>query len=194
MLDVVEWGGGNTGSLERALSRLGLEFRRVREPSALAGGNPLVLPGVGSFAGVMRGLSERGLDAALTSAVRAGRPLLGVCVGLQVLFERSEESPGVRGLCLLGGEVVRFAKGKVPQVGWNSLEPAEGADWPRGHAYFVNSYFARPATASDVLYISDYSGPFCAAVRRGNVTAFQFHPEKSGPFGSSLLKRWADAL
>ncbi|MCU0723999.1 MAG: imidazole glycerol phosphate synthase subunit HisH, partial [Planctomycetes bacterium] len=116
-------------------------------------------------------------------------PFLGICVGMQVLFERSEESPGVEGLSVLPGEVVRFREGKVPQVGWNRVEPRQGGGLPAGFVYFVNSYAPRPARPKDVLYEADYHGPFCAAVRRGNVAAFQFHPEKSGEFGHRLLRR-----
>jgi glutamine amidotransferase len=113
---------------------------------------------------------------------------------LQVLFERSEESRTEPGFGFLAGEVLRFRAGKVPQIGWNRVEPATGSGWEAGYAYFVNSYAARPSDPSVTLYEADYHGPFCAAVRRDNLTAFQFHPEKSGAFGHALLRRWVDAV
>jgi glutamine amidotransferase len=189
MLDVIDYGGGNVGSLTRALERLDLPYRLVADGATLTGANPVVLPGVGSFGGVMAGLRDRGHDGALKRAISAGTPFLGICVGLQILFERSEESPGVEGLSILPGEVVRFREGKVPQIGWNRIEPRQGPGFEAGFVYFVNSYFPRPARPEDVLYEADYHGPFCAAVRRGNVLAFQFHPEKSGAFGHALLRR-----
>jgi len=190
MIEVVDYGGGNVGSLLRALERLGLPYRLAARGRDLTWENPIVLPGVGSFGAVMEGLRERGHDEALIAAIAAGTPFLGICVGLQALFEGSEETPGVPGLSVLPGEVVRFREGKVPQIGWNRIEPREGLDHESGHVYFVNSFYARPREASDVLYQSDYRGLFCAAVRRKNVVAFQFHPEKSGEFGHRLLRRF----
>ncbi len=195
MIDVIDYGGGNVGSVARCLARLGAGFRFASSGGDLASTrNPVLLPGVGSFGGVMEGLARRGLDSAVKDAIESGRPFLGICVGLQALFEESEETQGVRGLGIFKGKVVRFGKGKVPQVGWNLLEPARRDGWPAGHAYFVNSYFAVPEEEGLVLYRSDYHGKFCAAVACGSVTAFQFHPERSGPFGHMLMRRWVDAV
>lgn len=197
-LQVVDYGGGNTGSVLRCLDRLGLPYERCggAGQAAPSGDQPLLLPGVGAFGAVMAALEARGLVDRLRDAARGGTPLLGICVGLQVLFAESDESPGVPGLGLLPGRVVRFPPeaGKVPQVGWNRLRPgpaasaALGAD--EGYVYFVNSYHARPEDPSQVLYEADYGGPFCAAVRSGSLCAFQFHPERSGTFGHSLVQRF----
>jgi glutamine amidotransferase len=195
MLDVIDYGGGNTGSLTRSLDRLFVPWRLVGSGRELgATDNPMVLPGVGAFGAVMEGLRKRALEAPLREALASGRPYLGICVGLQILFEKSAETPGVRGLGVLDGEVLRFTAGKVPQIGWNRLVAAQGSTWEEGYAYFVNSYVARPAEKGVVLFSADYHGTFCAALRKKNMTAFQFHPERSGPYGQALLGRWLDAM
>lgn len=192
-IDVIDYGGGNIGSLVRCLTRLSANFRVVGQAADLSG-RPLILPGVGAFAAVMEGLRKRGFVAAIETATRAGRPFLGICVGLQVLFEASEESPGSRGIGLLSGEVVKYRTGKVPQVGWNRVRARDGSGWPDGYVYFVNSYHACPADAAHLFYTADYHGEFCAGIRHESLTAFQFHPEKSGAFGHGLVRRWLDAL
>jgi imidazole glycerol-phosphate synthase subunit HisH len=192
MIDLIDYGGGNTGSIVRALERLGAKHAFVSSPEKLSGRNPIILPGVGTFGAVMKSIEP--VKMPLIKAIETGTPFLGICVGLQILFEESAESPGVPGLGILKGRVVRFKNGKVPQIGWNRIEPAACSGFEPGHVYFVNSYYSVPADQKDVLYTADYFGLFCAAVRRRNVTAFQFHPEKSGEFGHSLMRRWLDAL
>jgi len=195
MIDIIDYGGGNLGSITRCLDRFGIDHRRVKTGNALLDSDhSMILPGVGAFGYVVKNLRKRGLAEALITALSTDRALLGICVGMQVLFESSEESPGVPGLCVLKGEVVRFTTGKTPQVGWNELAPRSSSNWPEGHVYFVNSYFTKPVNDSIVLYESDYFGSFCAAVRTSKITAFQFHPEKSGVFGQILIRRWLDAL
>lgn len=194
MLDLVDYGGGNIGSITRCLERLGGRYRLVGSGADLSGDRPIVFPGVGSFGASLERLRVSGLDKRLCRAVESGTPLLSICVGLQVLMERSAESPGVGGLGLIPGEVVRFKEGKVPQIGWNLIEPRAGSGFEPGHVYFVNSYYAEPADESVVLYWSDYHVRFCAAVQTENITAYQFHPEKSGEFGHGLVRRWLDAL
>ncbi|MHC4779036.1 MAG: imidazole glycerol phosphate synthase subunit HisH [Planctomycetota bacterium] len=194
MLEVIDYGGGNTGSLSRALGRLGVPFRMVGEGTELDGSEGVILPGVGSFGAVMRGLNSGNLAAPLRRVIAGGTAYLGICVGLQVLFEGSEEAPGVAGLGILPGKVVRLEADKVPQIGWNYVEARREPAYGEGWAYFVNSYAARPSRSEDVLYESEYGGAFCAGVSRGRVVALQFHPEKSGPFGHGILRRWIDAL
>lgn len=190
-IDVIDAAGGNVGSLCRALERLGVTCTRVNAECLPAGDKPVILPGVGNFGAVMKRLRDAKLDSRIRELVNSGVPFLGVCVGLQVLFDGSEESPGVPGLSLLKGNVVKFTAGKVPQIGWNRIESTDSS-WASGFAYFVNSYFAVPAQEDLVLYQSEYFQPFCAAVQKDNITAFQFHPEKSGAFGMALLERWID--
>lgn len=188
-IDLVDIGGGNIGSISRCLERLKVNFHRVDAQSPPDGSRPLLVPGVGAFGAVIDCLRQSQLDGKLVALVKAGTPYLGICIGLQILFEGSQESPGTPGLSLVPGQVVRFQHAKVPQIGWNKLR-SRNSDWPSGYAYFVNSYYPAPAQAQATLYEADYGGSFCAAIKTGNITAFQFHPEKSGPFGSELLSRW----
>ncbi len=190
--DLVTSAGGNLGSISRTLTRMGVPYRLVGKEGVPDGSRPIILPGVGAFGAVMQSLRENSFDQTIIKLVKAGTPFLGVCVGLQVLFESSEEAPGVSGLGLIRGSVLKFRDGKVPQIGWNLIEPKNDQTWPSGYVYFVNSYYAKPDSDDVTLYQSDYHQPFCAAVKIGNITAFQFHPEKSGDFGESLLRRWVD--
>ena len=130
----------------------------------------------------MHALQQRGLDRRLSHILSQKTPFLGICVGMQILLQESEESPGVAGLGLIPGKVVRFRAPKVPQIGWNRIEG--------GFVYFVNSYYARLKDPRHLWYEADYHGPFCAALRHENISAFQFHPEKSGEYGQRLLHEW----
>jgi imidazole glycerol-phosphate synthase subunit HisH len=190
-VDLVDIGGGNVGSISRCLERLGISFRRSDAANPPDGTRPLVVPGVGAFGAVMDALRLAQLDTRLIELAKAGTPYLGICVGMQILFEGSEESPGKRGLSLVPGKVVRFQHEKVPQIGWNRLTPLNDG-WQSGYAYFVNSYFPVPTNESDALYQANYGGSFCAAISKDNLTAFQFHPEKSGAFGEALITRWLE--
>ncbi len=194
-VDLVTSVGGNLGSVARSLTRLGVNFNAVDAGNPPDGSRPIILPGVGAFGAVMSSLRAGDFDQTISSLVKAGTPFLGVCVGMQILFDSSGEAPGVAGLGLVKGNVVKFTQGKVPQTGWNEVRPVNNKSWPSGFVYFVNSYYAKPDCAnpesdSVILYEADYFGKFCAAVSVGNITAFQFHPEKSGEFGEGLLKRW----
>jgi glutamine amidotransferase/cyclase len=196
-VEVVAYGGGNVGSVLRALERLGIAYTVCQQGSELTGTLPLVLPGVGAFGALMQALEARGHKARLLELLQAGQvPFLGICVGLQVLFEGSEESPEAQGLGWFKGHVRQLQGAKVPQIGWNEVRPqAPHEAWPQGYVYYVNSYVAHPqvlaANEGLVLYESTYEGQsFCGAVRQGLVTAFQFHPEKSGAFGHALLAQW----
>ena len=197
---VIDYDAGNTLSVTRALEKVGASVDLTDDPERVARADAVVLPGVGAFGDCMRKLIERGMDAACREAYAAGMPFLGVCVGLQVLFEGSEESPGTEGLGILPGTVVRFRVGdlKVPQMGWNQLDVArehpvfEGLD---GEAfYFVHSYYPDPAREEDLLGTAEYGDRFCAAAGRENLAAVQFHPEKSSRAGLRLYEnflRWA---
>lgn len=192
-VDLVDVGGGNVGSVRRCLHRLGVDYVDVGPGNLPQGNRPLVLPGVGAFGTVMDSLRRDGVDKSITQLVENGTPLLGICVGMQVLFDSSEETPGCAGLSLISGKVVRFKSGKVPQIGWNHVEPLQRG-WEDGFVYFVNSYFPQPAKDGVTLYRAEYGQPFCAAVSCDNITAFQFHPEKSGPFGSRLIEKWVKSV
>jgi imidazole glycerol phosphate synthase glutamine amidotransferase subunit len=163
------------------------------------GEHPVILPGVGAFGAIMQGLASRGFIEPLQQVVLERKvPFLGVCVGLQVLFESSEESHDVAGLGFLKGRVRKFSdaveQSKIPQIGWNYIH-AKQADAPEGFVYYVNSYYAEPEAEEVILYESEYQGTrFCGAIQYENLTAFQFHPEKSGAFGHELLTHWYQSL
>jgi glutamine amidotransferase len=200
---VVDYDAGNTLSVTRALKKVGARVDLTPDPERVLAADAVVLPGVGAFGDCMRKLRERGMDEACLEIYRAGKPFLGVCVALQVFFEASEETPGVKGLGVLPGQVVRFDVGdlKVPHIGWNDLElarPHPVLDGLDGEAfYFVHSYYPEPEEPRDLLGVSDYGGAFCAAAGRENLAAVQFHPEKSSVAGLKLYENfllWARSL
>ena len=189
-IDLVEIGIGNIGSVKRCLERLGVKYRTVGPTNHPDGKRPLVLPGVGQFGAVMQALKQNKFDLYLRNLILAGTPYLGICVGLQILFENSEESPNIPGLGLLKGKIVRFRQGKIPQIGWNLIKPLSSNSGDSGYAYFVNSYYAKPQTPAIVSHTANYHIEFCAAVQSNNITAVQFHPEKSAQFGNDFLEGW----
>lgn len=199
MIVVVDYGAANLLSITRALEACGAEVVVSGEPEALRRADGIVLPGVGAAGAAMTNLRASGCDVALVEAARAGRPLLGVCLGMQLLFEELEED-GARGLGLLRGTVPALPPGrKIPHMGWNRLtwdaaDPQagvfEGLE-SGGYVYFVHSYHCVPAEAEGAaLAWTDYGGPICAAVARSELFGVQFHPEKSGATGLRLLRNW----
>ena len=200
---VVDYDAGNTLSVTRALKKVGARVELTPDPERVAAADSVVLPGVGAFGDCMRKLGERGMDEACLEAFRSGKPFLGVCVALQVFFEASEESPGVEGLGIFPGKVVRFDVGdlKVPHMGWNDLDlvrPHPVLYGLGGEAfYFVHSYYPEPEESDDLLGVSDYGGDFCAAAGRENLAAVHVHPEKSSLAGLKLYENflgWARSL
>lgn len=194
MITVIDYGAGNLASLEGALERLKLPFVRAARPADAAARGPLVLPGVGHFAAAAEKLRASGWWETLRASPAAGRPVLGICLGLQLLAESSEEAPGVSGLALLRGEVKRLGPGvKVPHMGWSGVSAAvshpafEGAKLDGGWLYFVHS-FALDSTAQTVA-TAEHGRPFSAIAGEGRVLGFQPHPEKSGELGLELLRR-----
>ncbi len=193
---VVDYDAGNTLSVTRALEKVGARVDLTPDPERVLAVDAVVLPGVGAFGDCVRKLRERGMDAACLEAFRSGKPFLGVCIALQVVFEASEESPGAEGLGLMPGGVVRFGGGdlKVPHIGWNELSLVrthpvlEGLD---GEAfYFVHSYYPEPADSGDLLGETEYGARFCSAAGRENLVAVQFHPEKSSRAGLKLYENF----
>jgi glutamine amidotransferase len=193
---VIDYDAGNTLSVTRALEKVGARVDLTSDPDRVKNADAVVLPGVGAFGDCMRKLAERGMDAACRKAFRSGKPFLGVCVALQVIFDDSEESPGAEGLGLLPGSVRRFKAGdlKVPHMGWNELRLVrdhpvlsglDGEDF-----YFVHSYYPEPAEPADLLGETEYGVRFCAAAGRGNLVAVQFHPEKSSRAGLGLYENF----
>jgi len=196
MITLIDYGAGNLHSLEGALDSLGFAHRRVARPEDAPSEGLLLLPGVGHFGAAQAALRATGWWDALPRRVKEGRPLLGICLGLQLLAEGSEEAPGVPGLGLLPGFARRLGPGvKVPHMGWAPVKPVEpgfkGPGYPEpgfpepGWLYFVHS-FALPVTTA-TLAVAEHGRPFTALVGQGRVLGFQPHPEKSGPFGRRLL-------
>jgi len=193
---VVDYDAGNTLSVTRALEKAGAKVHLTPDPDQVLAADAVVLPGVGAFGDCMSKLRERGMDEACREAYRSGKPFLGVCVALQVVFEASEESPGVEGLGLMQGKVVRFAGDglKVPHIGWNEISLVRGhpvLDGLDGEAfYFVHSYYPEPAEVGDLIGETEYGGRFCSAAGRENLVAVQFHPEKSSHAGLGLYENF----
>lgn len=193
---VVDHGAGNLASVVRALRRQGADAVLSSDPERIAAATRLVLPGDGHFGEAMRALRERGLEAPLLRAVASGAWLLGICVGLQMLFPGSDEAPGVPGLGFLPGRVRRFGRGLlVPHIGWNQLEEIGGgplfAGVPEGgYAYFLHSFYADPSEPDHHLAVTEYGVRFASAAGAGRVLGIQFHPEKSGRLGAAVLRNF----
>lgn len=191
-ISLVEYDAGNLPSVERALARQNVETVRASTPSAIAAADALILPGVGHFGQLMRTLDARFLTDALRDAIAGGKPLLGICLGLQALFESSDESPGAAGLGLFPGKVTALPAGaKLPHMGWNQLRHVresalfEGVP-PDAYFYFAHTYAALDAGDATVA-LCDHAAPFVAALAMKNLFAVQFHPEKSGDAGARVL-------
>ena len=199
MIAIIDYDAGNLKSVEKALQFLGVEAKTTSDAEEILGADKIILPGVGAFGDAMEKLNKSGLSDVIREAVKRKIPLLGICLGLQLLFEASEESEGVEGLSVLKGKIVRIPDKegfKVPHIGWNSLkinpESKLFAGIPEdSYVYFVHSYYLvaeEPIVAATTDYVVDIH----AAVEKENVFACQFHPEKSGEIGLKLLKNFAD--
>lgn len=194
---VIDSGSGNLRSVERALIAAGAKPTLTSDPDAVLRADRIVVPGQGAFADCVSSLAKRGLDEAIREVVAAGKPYLGICLGLQVLFEESDEHGMRQGLGLLKGRVQRFGAdaGKVPHMGWNDVHGSDSEPMLRGipdgtYFYFIHSYYAVPSDPSIISLTSDYGGRFVAAVRKDNLFACQFHPEKSQGAGLKLLSNF----
>jgi len=208
---IVDYGMGNLYSVQRACAHVGLDSFLTSSPREVLEANAVVLPGVGGMPEAMRILDDSGLSDAIRESAARGTPLLGVCLGLQLLMSHGSEFRPHRGLGLIEGEVVRFegvdptgSALKVPHIGWSGISPADGGRWitpmlndvPRGGLmYFVHSYYVRPVNSEIIAAKARYgSVEFCAGVSRGNIFACQFHPERSGPTGLLIYRNFAQAL
>ena len=190
---IIRTGVANVASVLASLHRLGLETELSEKPEDVLSGDLVVLPGVGAFGAGAEALRERKLDEAIRNRILNGRPTLAVCLGLQLLFEQSEESPGARGLGIFPGAVRRFSNAaKVPQLGWNRIDADPScAALQTGYVYFANSYCVTEAPKGAVAAVSDYGQKFIAGFEVGGLLACQFHPELSGTLGEKMLSNWA---
>ncbi|MBU7317687.1 imidazole glycerol phosphate synthase subunit HisH [Paenibacillus oleatilyticus] len=192
MIAIIDYGMGNLHSVASAVERLGYRGVIVSDEQELLEAEGAILPGVGAFGDAMDHLRESELDAAVKRYADSGKPLLGICLGMQLLFSRSEEHGMYEGLNLLPGDVVRFRGDyKVPHMGWNKLELLQASplfeEVEEGHVYFVHSFHVKPEQPGDLLAVTDYYQQVTAIVGRNNVFGMQFHPEKSGSVGMKLL-------
>jgi len=199
MLAVIDYGAGNLRSVLHALKHLQVEdVRLVQQPAELEGAEKIILPGVGAFGAGMQKLHEQGLVEPLKAAVADGIPYLGICLGMQFLFDYSDEMGNHEGLGILPGKVTRFPAFddlKVPHMGWNELQPTHESQLLKNmpespYAYFVHSYYCLPANESDILIMVDYGIPFTAGIEHDKVYGVQFHPEKSQQVGLQILKNF----
>jgi glutamine amidotransferase len=202
VIALIDYGSGNLRSVHKALLKVGADVRIVKQPAELADARAVVLPGVGAFDDCMQALDRQGMLEASRKFIQSGKPFLGICVGYQALFEKSEEfNSCAAGLGIFRGKVVRFSERnglKIPQIGWNQIQVAR-ADCPllRGissgsYFYFVHSFFPQPADKSIVATQTEYGETFASAVWKDNVFATQFHPEKSQKAGLQLLKNFKE--
>ncbi len=200
MIAVVDYGIGNLRSAEKALQHLGADARLTGDARAIGQAAAVVLPGVGAFGACMDALRRSGLEAVTKEAATDGRPFLGICVGMQMLFDGSDESPDVTGLGIVSGRVTKLpGTVRLPQMGWNTLSITPGsrlcARLPDpAWLYFVHTYAPEPRDASVVAAWCDYGRTFAAAIEQGPVWATQFHPEKSSAVGLQLLQNFVDAI
>jgi glutamine amidotransferase len=196
MITILDYGAGNLRSVQNTLDEIGAEYELVHDATALSHATKIILPGVGHFGQMMRALEKMRVRDALLERIRAGIPFLGICLGLQALFESSEEAPEERGLGLFPGEIRRFpATARVPHMGWNEIEPRNGAKLlanlaPHPYLYFAHSYYAplNDATAASC----QYNVPYTAVLESRNIFGVQFHPEKSGPLGLRIVRNFVE--
>ncbi len=211
MIGIVNYGMGNLRSVQKALERVGTQAQIIDKPEQIETAERLILPGVGAFADGMMHLRDCGMVEPLMQYAKSGQPLMGICLGMQLLFDSSaEDAPSivesVKGLGILPGQVVRFQEDqgpdkprlKVPHMGWNQIDFATDVPLFEGlsagdHVYFVHGYYCVPEDHKDIAATTDYGQPYCSAVHRGNVWATQFHPEKSQHVGLRILENFAKA-
>ena len=199
MIAIIDYDAGNIRSVEKALTALGEQPVVTRDKENILAADKLILPGVGAFGGAMERLHQYGLVEVIREAVKKGTPLLGICLGLQLLFERSDESDGVEGLGILKGEILKIPDSpglKIPHMGWNSLHIQNSGRLFKGipentYVYFVHSYYLQAEEEEIVKATTQYSTCIHASVEKGNVFACQFHPEKSSRWGLKILENFA---
>lgn len=198
MVSIIDYGAGNLRSVQNTLAEIGAAYRLIETPEEVRAASKLILPGVGHFGQMMRAMDAMRLRQPILDYIASGKPFFGICVGLQGLFEGSEEAPDVAGLGVLKGTLKRFAApARVPHMGWNLIAPrAEETSrllagiGSRPFVYFANSYYAPPVVQTAAT--CDYQVPFTAAVEHGNVFGVQFHPEKSGPLGLQIMRNFVN--
>ncbi len=200
MIAIIDYGAGNIQSVYKAFRHIGCECRITSDRDEILAGDAAVFPGVGSFGDTVDTLNKLGIKGSIIDFIKSGKPFLGICLGLQLLFPASEESPGAEGLGIFDGSITRIPNGeglKIPHIGWNSLEIDPASRLLKGieqgaYTYFVHSYFLNAADKSIVSAQTEYGVRIDAAIEKDNVFATQFHPEKSGETGLAILRNFAE--
>jgi imidazole glycerol-phosphate synthase subunit HisH len=201
-ISILDYGAGNITSVKNALDKLNIKSTVIKSPTEISKSDALIVPGVGSFGFAMKKLKETKNIQAIRNFIKKGKPYFGICLGMQILFENSEESPKTKGLGIIKGKVIRFSKGKIPQIGWNEIIPTNRKKYNdmkkpiiyKGYSYFVNSYYVIPDNKKIISGKTKYYTNFTSAIQLKNITAVQFHPEKSGEYGLELIRRWLESF
>ncbi len=188
---IIDYGAGNTKSLGNMLEFLGYEYEITSEKEKILAAKKIIFPGQGHFEQAMKKLNAQNLAPTIKNAINNGADFLGICLGLQVLFEKSEEAPNIEGLGIFKGEVKKFQIGKTPQIGWNKIKTTNSNTYLNDdYFYFVNSYYVLPEDKSIISSVTNYHIDFCSSIQKDNVCALQFHPEKSSDAGIKFFKNW----
>lgn len=188
---IVDYDAGNLRSVANMMTFLNVPFEITSDKDKILSAGRIIFPGQGHFAQAIGNLEKKWLIPVIKECCDKEIPFLGICIGLQILFEKSEEAPNVKGLGILKGEVKRFKSGKIPQIGWNKVIPTVNNKYlTEDYFYYVNSYYVVPDDENIISAYTDYNGNFCAAVQSGSITAVQFHPEKSSEAGLGFFKNW----
>lgn len=199
MIAIIDYGAGNLQSVKKAFDFIGAESVITDNPETIKNCDKILLPGVGSFGDAMESMSAKNLVEIIKEEALSGKPFLGICLGLQLLFEESEESPGVKGLGIFKGKIKKFSTDmglKIPHIGWNSLEAKQKDTLFKGipensYVYFVHSYYLHAENENEIATVTNYGIDFHSAVGKDNIFATQFHPEKSGDVGLQILRNFA---
>lgn len=188
---IIDYGAGNVKSLGNMLEFLGAQYEITGDKNKILAAEKIIFPGQGHFEQALKKLEEHNMPDVIKEAISKGADFLGICLGLQVLFEKSEEAPGVKGLGIFKGEVKKFQKGKTPQIGWNNISVTPANTYlENDYFYFVNSYYVVPEDKNIISSITNYHIDFCSSVQKDNICAVQFHPEKSSDAGIRFFKKW----
>jgi len=195
MIAIIDYGAGNLKSVKKAFDYLNVKSNVISNRDELANAEKVVLPGVGAFGAAVDKLQESNFYDSIQDWLKANRPFLGICLGMQLLFEASSESPNVKGLSVFNGENLRFNSGKVPQIGWNQVQTKKPSRLFDGISdgsffYFLHGYYIAPANRGLVTATTEYGISYPSVIEHGNIYAVQFHPEKSGDIGLKLLNNW----
>lgn len=191
MITIIDYDAGNLKSIENMLNFLGAQYQISSDPKEIENAERIIFPGQGHFEQAMKNLENKNLIFPIKKAIENNAKFLGICLGLQVLFEKSEEAPEIDGLGIIKGEVKKFTSGKIPQIGWNKIKTTKNNSFlDEDYFYFVNSYYVVPEDENVISSTCDYGIEFCASIEYKNLTAMQFHPEKSSEAGINFFKKW----